>query len=343
MSEDFLFERGNEINTGTHGEHDYVFASGDPLPDNGGSALVFESGVGVGGAWHTVSSIPNAQAEHLGTDYNGKIYVAGGDLDERNNPERHYMYDPDSDSWTRLADMPTPRESGVAGAYNGQIFYIGGRRDESPAQSKIVEIYDIGTDSWSQGTDSPYAIENCSFGQSGSSLYIGGAFADRSISDPYTTTYKTLRYDMASDSWTELADMPHSISVAPGEVAEGVFWICGGKDETVDEPEDWLYGYDIASDTWTQYSNMGTPREGALFSQGDGGLLYAIGGTNDTGTLGSVERYDIAADSWTPLGTAMPTARGGTSFCDAVIDGRIYVVAGSDDGTKLTTVEYLQT
>lgn len=46
---DYLFERGEEIATGSHGDHDYVYASGEPVPDTGPSTLVFESGVGIGG------------------------------------------------------------------------------------------------------------------------------------------------------------------------------------------------------------------------------------------------------------------------------------------------------
>jgi len=45
-----VFEKGNEIQTGSHGEHDYVYASGERVTDQGDSNFVFESGTGLGGA-----------------------------------------------------------------------------------------------------------------------------------------------------------------------------------------------------------------------------------------------------------------------------------------------------
>ncbi|AGC34507.1 hypothetical protein HVTV-2_gp139 [Haloarcula virus HVTV-2] len=45
----FTFEEGEAIDVGGHGEHDYVFESGEPVTDSGISSLVFESGTGLGG------------------------------------------------------------------------------------------------------------------------------------------------------------------------------------------------------------------------------------------------------------------------------------------------------
>lgn len=45
----FVFETGDGIEVGAHGKTDYVFHSGDPVPNDGDSSLVFESGTGLGG------------------------------------------------------------------------------------------------------------------------------------------------------------------------------------------------------------------------------------------------------------------------------------------------------
>lgn len=45
----YIFEKGSEVDVGFHGEHDYVYASGEPIPDTGNSEVVFESGTGLGG------------------------------------------------------------------------------------------------------------------------------------------------------------------------------------------------------------------------------------------------------------------------------------------------------
>lgn len=48
--DDFIYESGEPVATGGHGEHDYVYANGVPVTDTGQSTYVFESGVGLGGA-----------------------------------------------------------------------------------------------------------------------------------------------------------------------------------------------------------------------------------------------------------------------------------------------------
>lgn len=45
----YVFESGDGILVGDHGETSYVFHSGEPVPNNGRSGFVFETGTGMGG------------------------------------------------------------------------------------------------------------------------------------------------------------------------------------------------------------------------------------------------------------------------------------------------------
>lgn len=49
VESDYVFIDGVPIDVGEHGEHDYLFHSGEPVTDRGESSFVFESGTGVGG------------------------------------------------------------------------------------------------------------------------------------------------------------------------------------------------------------------------------------------------------------------------------------------------------
>ena len=49
VGSDLVYESGNPVTVGEHGEHEYVFVRGNPLADRGVSTLVFESGTGIGG------------------------------------------------------------------------------------------------------------------------------------------------------------------------------------------------------------------------------------------------------------------------------------------------------
>jgi len=46
----FVFESGEAISVGRHGQDDFVYHAGDAVPNSGDSTLVFESGVGLGSA-----------------------------------------------------------------------------------------------------------------------------------------------------------------------------------------------------------------------------------------------------------------------------------------------------
>ena len=47
----YVFETGQAVDIGVHGQSSYAFVSGEPLVNEGLSAYVFESGVGLRGGW----------------------------------------------------------------------------------------------------------------------------------------------------------------------------------------------------------------------------------------------------------------------------------------------------
>jgi len=46
----FVYDEGDPIEVGTHGEEDVLYHEGNPVPNTGNSALVYEQGTGIGGA-----------------------------------------------------------------------------------------------------------------------------------------------------------------------------------------------------------------------------------------------------------------------------------------------------
>jgi N-acetylneuraminic acid mutarotase len=94
--------------------------------------------------------------------------------------------------------------------------------------------------------------------------------------------------------------------------------------------------YDPATDTWTTKSEMPTARQG-LSTSVVNGKIYAIGGGASSSALytsvevfSTVEEYDPAIDTWTTK-SEMPTKR--VCHHASVVDGRIYIIGGSDAST----------
>jgi DNA-binding CsgD family transcriptional regulator len=80
---------------------------------------------------------------------------------------------------------------------------------------------------------------------------------------------------------------------------------------------------------WMQRASMPTAR--SRFAQvALAGAIYAIGGLAEEGWTGAVERYDVAADTWTThTPKPVPVANVGA----AAVGGRIYVPGGYDEAS----------
>jgi hypothetical protein len=148
-------------------------------------------------------------------------------------------------------------------------------------------------------------------------------------------------YDIASDTWFYGAPMP--VGVIPGDsgfssegagIAKGgLFYTLGGRlNGSGSAPRPDLMSYDVAGDFWTVLSPMVQARAGLAVAVA-GNSIYAIGGRTNTGgpgtggSLASVERYDIAFDTWTPVAPLLSPRE---DLAGAVVGGKIYVFGGVD-------------
>ena len=86
--------------------------------------------------------------------------------------------------------------------------------------------------------------------------------------------------------------------------------------------------------SWKPGAPIPTPRQ-MLGAASDGKLVYALGGSNGTSDLATVETYDPAADTWTSL-PELPGRR--SDFGVASADGRLVVVGGMSQGQVLKSV-----
>lgn len=101
----------------------------------------------------------------------------------------------------------------------------------------------------------------------------------------------------------------------------------------------------LKTNTVSTLPSMPTPRAGlgmvGFLNTGSGtfgNVLVAIGGTNGTSALGTVEMYSFATGSWTEM-APMPTPRAYLAVV-AGLDGKIYAIGGIDSaGEVLGTVE----
>ena len=141
------------------------------------------------------------------------------------------------------------------------------------------------------------------------------------------------KYDMYTDSWEVLSDMPTSRYGVAVAKLHGLVYCIGGCTSGIflDSCE----CYDTELDTWQSISTMSRPRKylGAAQSHN---RIFAIGGTDGYMKQRSVENFDPNKNQWSPCASMeMPRMYVGT----ATIGGLIYAVGGHDGVRRLKSVE----
>ena len=151
-------------------------------------------------------------------------------------------------------------------------------------------------------------------------------------------------YDPASNGWTTRAPIPTNRALASADVIDGKLFVVGGcvNSDCRIGVTNTLEVYDPATNAWTTRAPMPTARA-AMAAGVIAGKLYVVGGFQacygPCPIYNTLEVYDPATNSWTTK-APMPTAR--AQMGGAVINGKLYLVGGSTNGTvpgQLATLE----
>ena len=93
------------------------------------------------------------------------------------------------------------------------------------------------------------------------------------------------------------------------------------------------------NESWTSVASLPAPRAAVGVVEGSDGLLYAVGGFDNTGAgfTSSVYAYTPSTNTWTPV-ASMSTPREEFGVA-AGLDGRIYAIGGKNSSGTLSSVE----
>jgi hypothetical protein len=135
------------------------------------------------------------------------------------------------------------------------------------------------------------------------------------------------RWDPASESWTQLANMPTGKQNIQGSYLDGKIYVPGGYTGS-HITENAIY--DIGTDTWSTGAPLPVAHSGATAAYG--GKIYDFGGN---GANTRVDVYDPLADTWTQVAD-FPTT---ITYGRAITAGDfIYYVGGIRDGATTADV-----
>jgi N-acetylneuraminic acid mutarotase len=251
--------------------------------------------------WSTAAAQPFNISEAQGEVVNNKLYSFGG-FDATKLPsftptKRAYVYDPVANTWSPIADLPFT----PSGSNFGGITHAG-----------------IATD----GTD----------------IFIAGGYtSDAAGTGQIFGTVQAFRYNVGSNTYTALPNLPYATAAAQLEYLDGKLHLIGGTNpaRTMDLGDHLVLDLNNLGAGWTTAALLPNPRHHAA-SAVLGGKIYYIGGQhehdNDLVTENDVHVYDANSDSWSQVADlpvpAGATGRAHITSASFVANNHIIVIAG---------------
>jgi len=195
-------------------------------------------------AWTEGTPMPTPRGALAYAVVDGKIHTIGGTVanpgtldhlnhslsDEDTSVGTHEVYDPATDRWERRAPMPTPRNHHIAGAVADRIYVTGGRvgvRGVGNMGITTTEVYDPGTDTWSEGPPIPTGRSGMAGVVLDDRFYVFGGETPGEAGRTYIVDTAE-RFDPSRNEWESLPPMPTARHGFGAAVVDGAIYAVSG-------------------------------------------------------------------------------------------------------------------
>jgi N-acetylneuraminic acid mutarotase len=250
-------------------------------------------------------------------------------------PTEHF--EPATGAWSASAPPPVEMHHFQGVAHDGKVWVVGAMTGNWPTEPPLPRayLYDPAADRWSDGPEVPADRRR---GGAGVVVHEGVIYMVAGITNGHTDGHVAWfdALDPRTGAWRRLPDAPRARDHFQAAVIDGKLYAAGGRRSSAGTgqhvelvvPE--VDVYDFSSGTWSTLpasSNIPTPRAGTTTVVLDGRLVV-IGGESGAQEAGhaEVEALDPRTGRWT---TMAPLRVGRHAAQAAMVDGRVYVAAGS--------------
>ena len=278
--------------------------------------------------WQPGALMPTPRGRLALASLRGKLYAIGGITSPGGVTGAVEVYDAVRNTWSSGASKPTPVANVAAVAVNGKLIVPGGYTS-SGTPTSVVEVYDPAADVWSSGTALPSPVFAYALAVYDGKLYLFGGTTGRG--NIYLG--QTLVYDPTTERWTARAPMPTPRGFAAAETLDKAIYVVGGYDGRREFATCERYWPD--RDMWESCAPLAVGR-GGLGLAAIAGRLYAVGG-GWSGYLAFGERYDPAANVWSPIET--PLAAEWRNLAVAAYRTDLFAVGGWNGQSYLAVTE----
>ena len=245
------------------------------------------------------------------------------------------FYDPAYDAWGFAQSLPEPRHHIALVNNNGLLYGVGGfARDAIGGWQMRANCWRLteleGEWEWLTPMPGPQAESACV--SLNGFIHVAGGRSPAGSANlewrDHIDTDQHWYFDAGDNRWRALAPMPTARNSTAGVVANGVFYVIGGR--TVNGGNtNVVEVYDPLSDRWERARPM-PKAQGGLAAAVLNGKIYAFGGEYFTpqpgGVFAEAWEYDPDTDHWRAV-AAMPRRRHGLGAVS--LGEAIYVLGGA--------------
>ncbi|MBN1261870.1 MAG: S8 family serine peptidase [Anaerolineae bacterium] len=246
------------------------------------------------------------------------------------------LYDIATDTWTPLAaPAPTPVFAATLGYIDGKLYLAGGFTSDTGdwGGAYALQIYDLGTGTWSAGPAIPPQGPITGAGGSNGAVINGKLHVTAGCGANNCSSNQHVMFDPVSSTWLTLAPVPDTLTFHGAASGNGKLYV--GGDYFGDSG---FYEYDVATNSWLSKVNLPTNagKKSPVAAVTPGGGVFWWGGDlgNWTGVQNSTWYWDPVANGWVEFTAVMhqeTTGAGG-----GLADGKLWNFAGSTGAGALT-------
>ena len=228
-----------------------------------------------GSGWTNGTPLEDGVREGGGAVIGTKWFIVDGDENEGVR-----IYDLVMGEWSLGAERPAAPPRGPAVGTDGTYLFVAGGADGNLNGTTITHRYNPAADSWSTVSPMPTARGFIAHAVVGDRLYaIGGR--DKQLTGS-TIVDATEAYDMTTDTWHTLEDMPTKRNSAFATAVGQHIVVAGGFSGSTQV--DTIEIYDTVSDTWqTCATGMSSAFSGGTIATLNGEIYIFGGGADELG------------------------------------------------------------
>lgn len=252
----------------------------------------------------TKGQTPPIEMHHFqAVPYDGKLYVmgalTGGFPDEKPIPNI-YIYDPETDEWTKGPEIPEDRRRGAAGAfaYNDKLYLVDGiQNGHTDGYVNWLDEYDPATNTWTTLPDAPHQRDHVQAVVADNKIIVaGGRTTSNATGQTLELTVPEVDvYDFATGEWSTWEnDIPTMRAGATSVLMGDQVIVIGGESGAMEAAHHQVEALDINTGEWDSLPSLNQGRHGTQAFVFDDKIYIAAGSGNRGGgpELTSMEVYE---------------------------------------------------